>query len=103
MPAHHARMAQTMLTAFPLFQLGELFITPGAQSILTPEITRDLLRRHQHGDWGDLSEADKLENEFSVPRALRIFSAYRIGEGDRVYVITEADRSATTILLPEEY
>ncbi len=71
--------------------------------MLTPEIARDLLHRHQRGDWGDLSEADILENEFSVPRDLRIFSAYNVGEGERVYIITEADRSATTILLPEEY
>ncbi|WP_448620067.1 hypothetical protein [Geodermatophilus sp. URMC 65] len=61
-----------------------------------------LLLRHVQGDWGDLDEEDKQENEFSVLRHLRILSAYKVGEG-KLWVITEADRSVTTILLPEEY
>ena len=63
----------------------------------------DLLYRHVTGDWGDLCEEDKQENEFSVKNASRILSAYTLRTGVKVWVITEADRSATTILLPEEY
>ena len=54
------------------------------------------------GDWGDLDEDDKKENEFSVLRHLRILSAYKIGN-EKLWIITEADRSITTILLPDEY
>ena len=62
-----------------------------------------LLRRHQRGDWGDLDDEDKAENEFSLTKHLRIFSSYNLAEKIKVWVITEADRSVTTILLPEEY
>jgi hypothetical protein len=87
----------------PLFPLGNLLITPTARDLLTPEIIANLLQRHQCGDWGDMTAEDKQENDYSVPRALRIFSAYNVGEGERVWLITEADRSATTILTPEDY
>lgn len=87
----------------PLFPLGIITITPEAQDLLTPQIMRDLLNRHWHGDWGEMTDEDKQENDFSVPRHLRIFSAYTVGEGDRVWIITEADRSSTTILLPGDY
>jgi hypothetical protein len=63
----------------------------------------ELLRRHQSGDWGELCEADKRENELSVEHGFRILSAYRTARDVRLWVITEADRSVTTILLPEEY
>jgi hypothetical protein len=61
-----------------------------------------LLERHQKGDWGDVPPEDAKENEFSVANGFRILSSYRIGE-HRLWVITEADRSVTTILKPEEY
>jgi hypothetical protein len=60
------------------------------------------LIRHLSGDWGDLSSEDKAENDFSLRRDLRIFSAYDTPKG-RLWIITEADRSATTVLLPSEY
>lgn len=63
----------------------------------------DLFDRHITGDWGDLCEEDKQENEFSVKHGLRILSAYTLSTGVKVWVITEANRSTTTILLPEEY
>jgi hypothetical protein len=88
----------------PLFPLGQVVATPAAIDRMAALGINglELLARHQSGDWGDLSEADKRENEFSVPRRLRIFSSY--GKGDeRIWVITEADRSATTLLLPEDY
>jgi hypothetical protein len=64
----------------------------------------DFLARHVCGDWGELSEGDRKENELSLKQGLRLLSSYRTSADDtRVWVITEADRSATTILLPEEY
>ena len=63
----------------------------------------DLIRRHVTGDWSELDEHDQAENRFSVGRDLRILSAYTLSTGVKVWIITEADRSATTILLPSEY
>lgn len=60
------------------------------------------LRRHFNCDWGDLAEEDKKENEYSLTRYLRILSAYK-KDGIKIWIITEADRSATTVLFPEEY
>lgn len=64
-----------------------------------------LLGRHQSGDWGDVSESDKKENELSLKEGFRLLSAYKLpNDGGKVlWIITEADRSVTTILLPEEY
>lgn len=87
------------------FQLGKMFLTHGAIEALTETGQDELefLSRHQSGDWGDMSEEDKRENEFSVDKHLRIFSAYHLSDKTKIWVITEADRSATTILLPSEY
>ncbi len=62
----------------------------------------DSLRRHAHFDWGDLSDDDKRENDYSLDKHLRILSAYQQGDW-KIWIITEADRSATTILFPDEY
>jgi hypothetical protein len=87
------------------FQLGQLVATQGALSALEQagQSTLDFIHRHLSGDWGDLCEDDKRENEFSVDKHLRIFSTYHTTKGEKPWVITEADRSATTILLPSEY
>jgi len=61
------------------------------------------LARHQEGDWGDLGDEDKESNEKAVWMGGRIFSAYRASTGEKFWVITEADRKSTTVLLPEEY
>lgn len=92
-------------TAAALFPLGRLVSTPGALAALTEagQHPFEFLTRHQSGDWGEMSEEDRRENEFSVGRRLRVFSAYRTSKGEKLWVITEADRSATTILLPSEY
>lgn len=89
----------------PLFSLGRLVGTSGALNALTnaEQNPFDLLVRHVTGDWGDLEEEDKKENELSVREGYRILSAYELETGAKVWVITEADRSSTTILLPEEY
>jgi hypothetical protein len=87
------------------FLLGRLVATPGALDALQDagQNAVAFLNRHQHGDWGDMEEEDKQENERSVLQNRRIFSAYSLATGRRIWVITEADRSVTTILLPSEY
>ena len=85
------------------FPLGKLFMTPGAHDALTAADMKIGLFWHSQGNWGDVCDEDARENDFSVPRHLRILSAYRAENGTRFWVITEADRSMTTVLLPEEY
>ena len=85
------------------FRLGKLVATPGAlDAAPSREALMDLVQRHASGDWGDLDAHDRRENEIAVREGLRILSAYEI-DGTRFWVITESDRSTTTILLPEEY
>ena len=89
-----------------LFPLGSIVATPGALSLLADAGVNpvELLRRHRHGDWGEVPDEDARENEVSVGRGFRILSSYRVGnEGTRIWIITEADRSSTCLLLPEEY
>ena len=89
----------------PLFALGRVLSTPGALEAFA-EAEQDpleLLGRHVTGDWGEVPDEDKEENDFSVEKKLRILSAYALPTGAKVWVITEADRSATTFLLPSEY
>lgn len=103
------RVAETK----PLFELGQVVATPGAIDALarTDEHAAKYLARHLSGDWGDLGDEDKALNDRSVANPKdrhgfctgRIFSAYRLSDGTKIWVITEDDRSATTILLPEEY
>ena len=83
--------------------MGRLLMTPGVKESLEDSEVIEAIRRHASGDWGDVSEDDAKENEFSVSRKLRIFSVYHSSNGEKFWVITEADRSATTVLLPEEY
>ena len=87
------------------FVLGRILATPGALEALRKagENPASFLLRHANGDWGNLSEEDKRENELSVRTGLRILSAYKLRSDVRIWVITEADRSATTLLLPAEY
>jgi hypothetical protein len=90
------------LVSAPLFKLGVVVVAPGALEATTADAIDTLLARHVHGDWGDVDEADKQENELSVKKGFRILSAY--GKGKRkLWIITEADRSVTTILRPDEY
>ena len=88
-----------------LFSLGQIVGTPGALEALSEaqEEPLDFLARHVTGDWGELDEEDKAQNNFSVKNNLRILSAYTLQSGEKIWLITEADRSATTILLPSEY
>ena len=63
----------------------------------------EFLQRHAAGDRGEVDAHDKTENEYSLQRGFRLLSAYRLADGTKIWIITEADRSATTLLLPEEY
>jgi hypothetical protein len=85
------------------FPLGNVYATPGAIEAV-PHAERMLaLSRHVRDDWGEVCEEDKAENEFALDKYLRILSAYTAENGTRFWIITEADRSSTTILLPDEY
>jgi hypothetical protein len=90
---------------FARFSLGQTFITPGAQEALqiAGQTELEFLRRHMSGDWGELSEDDIQENELSLRKGFRLLSAYLTAKGQKLWIITEADRSATTLLLPDEY
>lgn len=89
----------------PLFPLGQVLATPGALEALgqAEQSPDEFLARHHAGDWGDLCQEDIAENEFSLKHDLRLFSEYTLRDGTRLWIITEADRSATTLLLPKEY
>jgi hypothetical protein len=67
------------------------------------ETAAEFLHRHVVGDWGDVDEHDRAENEMSVKKRLRLLSAYHLRDGTKIWIITEADRSSTTVLLPHEY
>lgn len=87
------------------FPLGQLVATPGALDAMKEAEVSFLpyIRRHLEGDWGDISPEDAAENELSLEQGFRLLSAYNLPDGCRIWIITEAGRSATTILLPEEY
>lgn len=85
------------------FPLGATVMTQGAMDALAPDELVTFVARHARGDWGEVDDADWKENDFSVENGYRILSAYTSRGGEKVWVITEADRSATTVLLPEEY
>lgn len=88
-----------------LFPLGMLVATPGALELLEEagKNPAEFFSRHVSGDWGEGVDAeDSKSNDLALRQGFRIFSVYKCGTG-RLYVITEADRSSTTILLPEDY
>jgi hypothetical protein len=83
--------------------LGRQVITPGALAKLSADDVREALARHARGDWGDLDHADCVLNDQAVTHGGRVLSARRSPTGTLFWIITEADRSVTTVLLPEEY
>jgi hypothetical protein len=87
------------------FRPGSVVATPGAPEAFraSGEEPLPFLQRHLTGDWGELDEHDVRENELSLLRGWRILSCYRLRNGTHIWIITEADRSLTTFLLPEEY
>lgn len=86
-------------------ELGFVVATPGALRALEAagQSADEFLARHMSGDWGELGQADCDENELSLREGFRIFSAYVLRTGVKILIITEADRSVTTVFLPEEY
>lgn len=88
-----------------LFQLGQTVLTPGAQDALEKngQSAREFLLRHGTGDWGELSEEDAIENNLALVNGTRLLSVYSLLDGIKLWVITEPDRSVTTLLLPKEY
>jgi hypothetical protein len=91
-------MSQTV----QLFPLGQIVATPGALAALEQagQSPHEFLTKHVHGDWGEIDEDDKRENELSLRAGFRLLSAYQLCTGERLWIISEADRSATTLLLP---
>ena len=85
------------------FQIGQMVATPNALAQLTQDDILHGLKRHQAGEWGDVDEHDRRENELSLQNGSRLWSAYRAANGVKFWIITEANRSATTVLLPEGY
>lgn len=97
----------TILSSYPgrLFEPGQIMMTPGAIDALleAKDSPFQYLANHLSGNWGDVCEDDAKENDFSVKNGFRIMSVYHLKTGVKVWVITEADRSLTTMLLPSEY
>ncbi len=87
----------------PKFPLGQLVATPGAIDAIPPSEMLRALRRHAVGDWGELGAEDRASNDRALADGTRLFSAYRAESGTKFWIITEADRSLTTVLLPDEY
>ena len=89
----------------PFFPLGEVVSTPSALEAMQAATVSPsaLLHSHLRGDWGNLDKYDKQLNDLAIKDGSRIFSAYKITATIKVWLITEADRSATTFLLPSEY
>ena len=85
------------------FPLGQLVATPAAIEAVNPDDMRNCLARHAAADWGDLCGEDRNENEIALRSELRIFSVYRDRKGVKFWIITEANRSSTCILLPTDY
>ncbi len=102
MRRNHNTTTQTSVTRFTL---GQTFITPGAEEALmiAGQTAIEFLRRHMSCDFGELSEDDQQENELALKQGFRLLSNYRTGKGQQLWIITEADRSATTVLVPSEY
>ena len=98
-------LCHQLIAMSPLFALGAVVATPRALAALDQRAidASTLLARHQSGDWGDVPPEDWKENDLSVINGFRILSSYPLSPDTRIWIITEADRSVTTLLLPEEY
>lgn len=85
------------------FPLGELVITANAAHTIEPAKTLACLIRHSFGDWGDLCDVDREGNEHGLKHGGRLFSSYKLEDEQKLWIITEWNREATTALLPEDY
>ena len=89
-------------TTSELFPIGQLQASPGVMEEFPHDVIISCLNRHENGDWGDLTEEDKQANYDALESGARIFSSYNI-RGDKIWIITDAERETTTITLPSEY
>ena len=87
----------------PQFSLGELVATPNALRSVPQEELLAAVARHHGGDWGEIDPLDKKANDAALIHGGRLFSAYKVRDGTRFWIITEADYSVTTVLLPDDY
>jgi len=85
------------------FRLGHIVSTPNALNQLTQDDILCAIQRHQAGDWGDVGAHDRAANDQALVEGTRILSVYHATNGTKFWLITEADRSVTTVLLPEDY
>ena len=83
--------------------LGNVVNTPNALGQLTPADIQLGLQRHQAGDWGELDEHDRLQNDHALCSGLRLVSSYRSAGGATFWIVTEAGRSSTVLLMPDDY
>ena len=91
-----------------LFEMGELYLTAGVNNRVEEEarfkiFVTDCIKKHLRGEWGDLGKEDIKENELSLKEGFRVLSSYKYKDDIKVWIITEADRSSTTVLFPDEY
>ena len=86
-----------------VFRLGQIVATPNALSKLSQDDVLCGIQRHQSGDWGDVDEHDREANNRALTEGTRLFSVYHAATGMKFWIITEADRSVTTVLMPEDY
>jgi hypothetical protein len=91
------------LIASAKFRLGSIAITSNAYELIHPLDAFDAMKRHSQGDWGDVAEEDKGLNDIALEDGSRLLSVYKDRHGETFWLITEADRSVTTILMPEDY
>jgi hypothetical protein len=107
LPSEHAEHGSDEDNHAPIqrLELGHIVATPGALGAMeeSGDMAGTFLARHSAGDWGDLTEADRKENDLSLAHGFRLLSSYKLRNGIAIWVITEADRSSTCLLLPEEY
>lgn len=89
----------------PRFALGQIVATPAALGLLQQygRTPLEFITRHHQGDWGDLCEEDRNANETALSDGSRLFSAYKLNDDDRIWIITEADRTSTCVLTPDCY
>ena len=85
------------------FRLGRILSTPNALAHISNEDILNAIQRHQAGDWGDASAEDSAANDQALINGTRVLSVYHAANGVKFWIITEGDRSATTVLLPEDY
>jgi hypothetical protein len=90
-------------TTPPRFFLGQLVATPNALATFPEDYLERCINRHANCDWGDLCEEDRESNEAALGNGARLFSSYVTPELGKLWIITEGDESATTLLLPEDY